>query len=290
MIDDFTDKISGYLKERLDDSVTISRHDILKNNGVKLLGLTIKENLDKASPTIYMNYYYDHYMMGESIEELGERIYTAYLESRLNEDIDVNFYLDFDKVKERIKCKVINYELNRELLENVPYERYLDLAIVCYCPIKEMNAGILVNNSHLQRWGQGIEEIVRIAKENTRKNERIALVPIEEMLKEAYPDFDIADGNFCPELYVAYDSYKEYGAVCMCFEENLAAFAKKMGGDYYILPSSIHEILIIRAEDRSRLDELSEMVRCVNRSELDETEVLSNHAYFYSDKQKILKF
>ena len=59
-------------------------------------------------------------------------------------------------------------------------------------------------------------------------------------------------------------------------------FARRIGSDFYILPSSVHEVLLIPADNQISMSTLSSMVRDVNSSQLAREEILSDHVYYYS--------
>ena len=72
------------------------------------------------------------------------------------------------------------------------------------------------------------------------------------------------------------------GASVMLYKDPLRDFANYMGHDLYILPSSIHEVILIPAYDHDSYDELTSMVKEVNSTQLSKEEILSDHVYFYS--------
>lgn len=51
-----------------------------------------------------------------------------------------------------------------------------------------------------------------------------------------------------------------------------------------ILPSSIHEVLLVVYEEELCMEELKEMVRHVNQTEVAKEEILSDNVYIYSRK------
>ena len=77
-----------------------------------------------------------------------------------------------------------------------------------------------------------------------------------------------------------------YGASVMLFKDPLRDFANYMGHDLYILPSSIHEVILLLDDEYVQSsEELREMVRETNRMVVDQEEVLSDHIYNY-DREK----
>ncbi len=75
----------------------------------------------------------------------------------------------------------------------------------------------------------------------------------------------------------------------MLYPGILEAVSEKLGYDLFVLPSSIHEIILLQAENSSRHKELAEMVAQINQTELAADEVLSSHVYYYSRAEQALR-
>lgn len=291
--DEFIEQIIIYIKNKMAEEVDIAVHEVIKNNGYILTGLCIRPKNVMICPTIYLDYYYESYKTGESIEKIGNRIIECYIENTI-EDIDVDFFVDYSKVSKKLLCKVINYDKNRELLKDIPYEKIYDLAIVVYCEVKEKTIGkatILIKNEHLYKWNVTRDEVISVAKDNTRQNMSIEVKSMAQVLQgidEVPSDTLTALGNV--PMYVVSSNDFLYGAVYMCFQENLNSLYDRLGEEYYIIPSSIHELIIIGASKCGGLYELGQMIQEVNSTQLHISEVLSDHAYLFSKEQQVLIF
>ena len=139
------------VKEALSESVSVEVRDITKNNSVILQGLTINTAGENISPTIYLNDFYEAYEHGMTMDTIVNEVVRIYRENRIPDRMDVSFFTDFEKVKERIAFKLVNYEKNEDLLKTVPNIRFLDLAIVFYYLMEDSTmkcATILIHNEH----------------------------------------------------------------------------------------------------------------------------------------------
>lgn len=166
---DFKQQIISTLSDRLGSDVRITVSDILKNNDTHLDGLTILVPGQNLAPTIYLDYYYGQYERGRSFSDITDDILTAYRENRPKSPVDISFFTDYDKVKSRVTMKLINYERNRELLKQVPYYRFLDLAIVFLCLVESDSSGtatVLIHNEHLTYWGITRDDLYALAMAN----------------------------------------------------------------------------------------------------------------------------
>ena len=273
------EQLHSYFEEP--KKITIQK--IKKNNGLQLDGLIILEKDMNIAPTIYLNYYFEKYQNGTSFSDVFKELLEDYEDNRPMTSINVSFFSDFEKVKHQIVFKIINYNKNKELLNEIPYFHYLDLAIVFYCLVhsdSSGNASILIHNQHLSRWGIDTEKLMELARENTPKLLKYELRSMQSILSS---ETGMEVSGMYP-MYVLTNTSRLNGACCILYKDLLQKIAERIHSDFFILPSSIHEVILLPAKDNSAHAALSEMVRDVNEAEVSTDEVLSDHAYFYSRK------
>lgn len=288
---EFKQHILTGIRDSLGSGYTVSIQDITKNNDTHYDGLTILSSRHNLAPTIYLNRYYCDYQNGRSLTDVVCDILGVYEQNRPAKKIDVSFFTDYDKVKSRIVFQLINYERNRSRLADIPHFRYLDLAIVFNCLLESESSGsatILIRNQHLQLWSATCDDLYTLALSNTPRLLRCCLRNMTDVLSELADE----DGlTVLPEaeppcpMYILSNQYNRNGSVCILYQGLLKRFAERLSCDLYILPSSIHEVLIIPASSRIPDRELSEMVQNVNASQLSREEILSDHVYYYSREE-----
>lgn len=292
---EFANILLEVVNEELSEDVTALISNVTKNNGVVLTGMTFNQKGINASPTIYLERYYDKYVSGESLDSIASDLISTYSHNKLDESIDVDFFPDYEKVRDKLFCKVINTQLNENLLAGIPSEEYMDLSIVVYCRLDQFGYGpasILIKNDHLKLWEVSTEEVIETAKKNTYKNMEFSINEIGKVLSEFMSE-ELSAETFCNEMipmYVATNREKNNGAVGMIFPDTLANFAKEIDDDYYILPSSIHEFIVVPMKVASGCDDYDDMIKSVNESELLREEILSDHAYTYVRGEGIKTF
>lgn len=291
----FKQQLLADLQNRLGSDIQVTVQDIIKNNDTHLDGLTILSAKYNLSPTIYLNHYFKQYEAGRSLEEIENDILKVYRENCPSSNIDISFFTDYDKVKSRIIFKLVNYERNRELLSKVPHYRFLDLAIIFNCLVESSPSGsatILIHDHHLDYWGITRDDLYALSQQNTPKLLSYDLRDMTEILKELFsdectPSDDIHFKESCP-MYVLTNRYKLNGSGCILYQNLLRDFANRIKSDLFILPSSIHEVLIIPVKNQTTPQELTDMVKDVNSSQLSREEILSDHVYYYSrEKEQI---
>ena len=305
------EKLKSYLDKVGFEGKTRIRK-VLKNNGVELDALIVVREDTSASPTIYLNCYYEQYMVGRNVEDIIKEIYSMF--SRKLEDIDFSIeeFTDFNKIKDRIVYKVINTEKNKRLLDKIPHIDILDLSIVFYCIIKcdkSENATTLIYNHNLPLWGVKVEELFEIAKENTPKQLPWEIRSMEDIILEMISEKSGCQVNEAgyyngeeynmeadeltslimeeirkedePKMYVLTNVYRMHGAATMFYEGVLKSFAEEHQKDIIILPSSVHEVIIIPVEKHMAPEDFESVINEVNEEQVIPEEVLSNHAYIY---------
>lgn len=285
---EFKQHIISDIQTELGSDVKVAVQDIIKNNDTHHDGLTILSPRCNLSPTIYLNYYFDRYKKGHSLAEIQQEILTTYRNNCPGGSIDVSFFTNYDRVKSRIIFKLVNYDRNRELLKTVPHYRFLDLAIVFHCLLDSHatgNATILIHNQHLGFWHITPDDLYALALRNTPLLLKYELRDMTELLKELLCD----DTSFLPDelhspypMYVLSNQNKQNGSICILYQDLLKNFSDRLGSDLYILPSSVHEVLLLPARDEMSYQALSDMVKDVNSSQLSREEILSDHVYYYS--------
>lgn len=288
--EEFKSMVVKRMKELLPPDTSIELQTVCKNNGIKLDGLVISNKASNISPTIFLNYYYEKQTIFPDFDTICRDILLTYEQNKSTEHIDADFFTDYGQIRSHLAYRVINYEKNKELLETVPYVRYLDLAVVFYCLLnfsESSHATILIHTSHLELWQVTLSQLYEHACLTTP-----GLLPydfrnmssvISDLFGEAIPsDQDIAKAApFCP-MYMLTNTQKLYGASCMLYPGLLGSISEELGCDLYILPSSIHEVILLPAINRSYCKELAAMVAQINQTELAADEILSNHVYHYS--------
>ena len=282
----FTETIAKLLRERMGTDYEVRITEVTKNNGVRLTGVIMMRQSDRISPTIYLEEPYRQYCEGGDIQEISDKIVALYKEQMKDLDLDIDSFQEFEYVRDRIFHKIINYEKNRKLLEDVPYFKWCDLAVVFYYAVEEKimgRASILIHNNHLEMWEQTPDVLYRIAQRNMRQRMPELLVPMQDLVEEMtgvklhQPD-EI-------RMYVLTNREKINGASAMLYSDKIRELADRLQTDLMILPSSVHEVLLLPDDHEQAYDFYRQMVEEVNTTQVEPEEILSYSLYRYSRKK-----
>lgn len=282
----FKERIIDAVNEALGTGVKVIIQKVQKNNGLELDGLTIMDNRTNIAPTIYLNYYYHLLSDGRrDLQEIITDILETYEEHRQSSSIDLSFFTDFEKVKEKILFKLINTEQNTKLLDEVPSVSFLDLSIIFYYlfdSTDSSNATILIRKEHLDFWKVNADDLLHIAKENTPKLLPYTLNSMLDIIAGIKADVPPMDTDELLPMYVLTNESNSFGAAAMLYDDVLKSFSDRKISDFYILPSSVHELILIPADMVEDTEYLTEMVQQVNSEQVPNEEILSDHAYYYN--------
>lgn len=284
---EFTEALLSFVRIALPEECSADLHTVIKNNDTKLTGLTITETGRNIAPTIYLDHYYEKYCAGKDLNQIVDEIVETYLEYRPREDFDMSFFTDFEKVKDRIVYKLVNCERNKELLQDVPYVPYLDLAVVFCCLLRENKSGsatVLIRQKHMEQWQVTTEDLFALAKENSPRLLSYELEDMNSLMKRICGEDTMESG----QMYVLSNSQRLFGASCILDENLLEKIAKDQHSGFYVLPSSIHEVILLPRDTPDTSEALSKMVQEINATHVSSEEVLSDHVYYYDfDKKKL---
>lgn len=273
----------------------ITINHVIKNNGCEMDGLVITEKGKDIAPTIYLDSFYELYTNGENIKNIIRQIEVIYEQNKNNVTFDVNILKHFDTIKDKIVYKVVNYRSNEKLLEQVPHKRILDLAVVFYCLLDNeygRSATALIYNNNLKNWNVTIDDVYKAALKNTPDLLHSKISSMAALFEKCGVNVDGEEvdlKDYVPsDMYVLTNESKLNGAACILYENVLYDFAQKLGADLYILPSSVHEVILLPKLSMFEKDELVNMVKEVNTEGVAADEVLSDHVYEYNRTERLI--
>lgn len=287
-MDIFAANVCAAVEKELGGNYAADVNEVRKNNGIVLRGLTISKKGQNVSPTIYLNGYLEAHESGMPFDALVRELIGIYRQHAPSEPIDMGFFRTFNNVKDRICFRLIRKERNEDLLKDVPHTDFLDLA-VCFCYAHCWdgigNGSILLNNSHMEMWNTSEEELYRLAERNTPRIFPWLCRTMREFVEETMGNAaETAENVFLDEapFKVLSNTERTHGAACILYPGVLEKLAQKEQRNLYIIPSSVHETLLIADTGGDDLaDMIKETIADVNRTQVIPEEVLSDTLYYY---------
>lgn len=266
----------------LGKDMTLQLHSSLKNNGRVRTGITIFDKQVNLAPTIYLEEYYEQFLTGISIESIVENILEVYHEVKFEHEWQVHTIKNFETIQSKFVFKLIHAQKNEALLRTIPHIPYRDLAIVFYILFdvdENGTATIPITHELLEMWETTQEKVYQIAKKNIATLLPATLKPMQVVIEELTGmPYEGAEEDI---MFVLTNSIRNFGASCILYSGILDQIGGLFGENYFILPSSIHEVILIPESKSPPIDVLNDMVSEINETQLSVEEVLADHAYYY---------
>lgn len=282
--------------------------DTVKKIQASYYGLLISvSTISDAKWGINLKPYYFEFLESEvSMDDMVDRI-----DQRICYEIehlpkyDLSNLKDYEYVKNHLGLQVINMEKKQEFLKKIPYTQIADLALV-YRIFIDQNTCALINNNMLKCYAISKEQLHSDAISHAQREKPCLIRKMEEVLKELLNNIlqeeempkeereemknNLAKVENDPPLpmYVAgIDGV--YGASVIARPDFLEEATQIMGGDFYVVPSSMHEVIILKDLHEGGIEVLEETIREVNMLKVPEEDFLSNNLYHYDSSNQIFE-
>lgn len=284
----FGQELQQNIKEQLGPSSNVCLCQLPVNNGVMRDRLDIKIS-ESTTHSVYLDDCYEAYSEGMKISEITDVVST--LQKQILPQIEnyVESLCDFDNVKDKIIYKLMHFQRNKAQLVERPYIPYLDLAIVfdIVLAMKDAKAATIpVNNMLLKQWGVDAQTLLECANCNGPRIFPPALEPLNLILEELFPTrIPVNLEKYIPPLFVLTNTTQYWGAAVILYDGFLKLLADIFGGDFFVIPSSIHETLLFKEGMGLTKESLNEIIPDVNETRVLPQEILSDQVYYYDRNQ-----
>ena len=298
--EEFKERLMEEVKENLyerDINVDITTTMVEKMNQT-YEAMTVMPEGSKIGMNLNFQVYYDAYESGLELDYIVDRVVND-IESHLPEmpTVDPDQLTNYEVMKDKIAMEVVSYERNKELLLKVPHKRMEDMAVIYRFELNhehEARATILITYDLMGRMGITHEQLHEDAMKNAPQLRPAVIkgmseVIMEMMGEEAIELYGEEPFNAEEMLYVATVPDKTAGAGVLAYETFLDQAAERLGGDFFILPSSIHEVLLVPDDGVKSFHELKAMVEEVNATQVALEEKLTDSVYHYDCKEHIFE-
>ncbi len=297
----FKEKFVEGVKDKLYEQgseVDVSVREVNKLNE-SYEAITITPEGSNVGVNIPIEKFYDAAENGRPYDEVVDKAVEV-INTGLGQrpDFDISSLTDYSQMKEKLVMEVVSAETNKELLETLPHQNIEDMAVVYRFVLAsddEGRASVLVTNQMIEHMGVTPEQLHADALENAPQIKPVEIKGMSEVLAEMMGIEQAELMGIMPaapedeQIYVASVPDKVHGAGVLAYQDFMDKAAERAGGDFYILPSSIHELLIVPDNGKMKLPELEAMVREVNATQVAPADKLTDSVYHYDSKEKIFE-
>lgn len=295
----FLENVSAFLQKEFGSGYTVDIQNLPKNNGIVLSSVTIRQPECSISPVVYLDSYYTEYQQGSSMDEILHEISaTLHANEQPPADIEPKTLLSYEANRKKISFRLVNAAYNETRLQSLPHKKYLDLAIIFSIFLGRTETGVMstvIDNTMLSTWGISVDQLMQDALANMPSLMPAIFRSINDVLagliQQKHPDSALAS-DLLPDsnpFYVLSNTSGIYGAASILYPGQLEQLSIRFHSDLIVIPSSVHEVLIIPDVDPSDIPELYGMVKTVNQTSVLPEERLSNTIYRYSHRDHLLE-
>lgn len=287
--EEFVAELQEKLRERLPEKFEIRRELIRKNNGTLKDSLLIRRNGGSVTPAVSLQDPYRKQTEGTSVEQIVQDLLPALSggEQEMVGEWVHAMLKDKEQAENSLAFRLIHTERNREYLKDTVSVPFLDLSAVIGL-IREGEQGeysyLALPSVYLREWETDARTLYEKAERNMQRLFPARVTDMEEFLKTMMPEgWMERKAESALPLSILTNDAALYGAGCMLYPGVLKAAAGRYGSDVLILPSSVHEVLLL-PDTGEEIKTLEWMVRSINRTEVREEEILSDRVYRYERK------
>lgn len=249
--------------------------EVLKTNG-KELGITFRTEESNVAPTIYpMQMLESGMTMAEVVQRASNSVYEG-----IRHGVELPT-LTPEEARKHIRLVLVNTAQNQEMLNKAPHFDVAggELSAVPRWQINE-EASFLVTNQLCSSIGITGDEALALGQKNVEGMD-FQVQSMSDMLREMMGDdmFDMMMPDPGPEMLVVTSPNKVQGSAALLDEKTMGAVHDRLGGDFVVLPSSIHEVICLPIKGDMSPDDLRDMVQSVNAGQVAPQERLSDQVF-----------
>lgn len=300
--EEFVSGLKGNVEHYLPDD--FKNAEIIVQEQTKLndsyLGMMLRKPEENVCPAINLNSFYDQYQEGRPLSDILEN--ALRLLTQEVPKIDVSEITNYENIKDHLFIKVFNADRNAEILENLPHRLEDDIAIT-YHVATEIKDGCIasfaIRNELLEKLGVTEEQLHQDAMESAVKimplNVTSMINTMKGIMREqgASPEeiemmVEISKAQN-PDMWIVSTDQKIAGAAALFYPGVMDQIAEKCGSDYFVIPSSTEEVIVLPNANGMRSEELSAMIGVVNDEHVSPTQQLGSEAYHYDPVEKVFE-
>ncbi len=297
---DFAALIAVGAQGQLGDQYEVSDTVNMKNNSTEYIGIMFQKKKENVAPTIYIEDLYEGYKNQEvTIQDAIKEVIDRYEKSKKGLQRINGLSVDYASCRDRIIYRLVSKERNLFILKDMPYIPFLDMAITFHLVVSINDScmqSLKITRELQQEWGVSVEQLLKLAKENTPELLPARVCELSQLMKcyintrefKLEQEEDLTNEEKI-DMIVVSNELGINGAAVVLYDGVIEQIANEYDSDLYLLPSSIHEMIVVPAGEEDLHETFSSMVNNINQRYVDEDEVLSDRVYIYRQEEKKFK-
>ncbi|MCR5058500.1 MAG: DUF5688 family protein [Clostridiales bacterium] len=260
---------------------------IIHKNNRNLHGIIVRAPGNRIAPVFYYEDFYEAYRTGTSIDECIGKMVRFVSKNKFPDNALSDMFTNWEKVKDMLIIKLMNYNKNKKDILQRPYMIIGDMVAIVQIFVDDPTIGngcVSVDNALLEMWSVGREELFKNAFENMNRF-RIKAINLQDLR------FDEEEEKTDePNIFVVSYDAPFPGAAVLLRAEYLGDFAKAKDMDFFVLPVSVHEILLIEKRPQIGQEHLFSMMQAINSDTALSENMLSERIFTIDRNEKTLRY
>ena len=293
---EFVNQVSEDLKEALPEklqSASITPHQVDKLQGASYYGISIQSQGSPVGISMDLSSPFKQMENGKSYPAVLAEIAASVLAALVNRPkFKIAELLDYEAMKNKVMIQVVPAAGNERMLATVPHMDQEDISLVyrfVFQTDEQGSVSSLITNSMLESYGVSAGQLHMDALENAPGQFPASVRSLQEVLAEQMGlDLEAMPQN-PGGMYVATCNNGINGAGCIFYPEFMDQAADKLGGSFFVLPSSVHEVILLPDTGDMSFHELESMVQEINATEVQPADRLSDSVYHYDAEEHIFE-
>lgn len=281
-------EFTEYAKEHIKDFLPIEyqsaevRLETVQKTSEQYTGLMVRPEERDSAPVANMEMFYEQYKADEPIGSIMTHMADV-IQMEPPSEIDMNVLKDYEQVKEKLFARLSPAEGNETIMADSPHQMQADMLMTyhIYIPSQEGFLSARVTQQMMDDYGISPEQLHQDAIANTPN----IFAPKVQSMMEALTGIPEED----PQMLVVTNDQGSLGASALFCEGIMDKVSEQMKGNYFVLPSSVHELLAVPDNGNFSRSDLETMVKQANETVVDPVDKLSDAVYHYDAKDRIFE-
>ena len=301
-VEEVKSRIKDFLPEKYADvEIYVQEQEKINKS---YTGLVVNIGANGANPVINLEAFHEEYKNGKLMEDVLYDI--AKIIQMEGPQVDVSRLSDYDNIKDSLFIRVCNSKENRGFLESVPHVEIEDMAVTCHILVAKDFRGVSstpVTNDMLKMYGIREEQLFDDALESSPKVNPPEIVNMDELMEGIYREQFTMMGYDEEEItkmledmphaeipmIVVTNEDRVNGAATMFYPGVMEEIGEKLGSNFFVLPSSLHETIVVPNDGEMDFKELLAMVTEINATQVDTQDKLTDQVYHYDVADKVFE-
>lgn len=259
--------------------------------------LIVSVDDSKMSMAFRLNDIFGNYDRGDDMDMIVDRICNTIKENitviKTKEEGVKSFITDYEQVKDHTFLRLIPGD--SPILKDTPHRMVEDMALVVNIQLVSFSdengkSCVVVSKPLMEMYGIDEATLFADAEKNSIAKEPIVFTPLGDMIKSLIESEELPSPEEAGIItYIATNKSGFHGAAVAAYPEFMEKAAETLGGSFFMLPSSVHEFILIKDDGRQRAKDLNSMIKNVNETVLEPRDILSGQCYHYDAKAKVLE-